>query len=144
MCEWIQNAVATDLRWFELYNYLRVTKRPLADIRKANSAAENRHPSSRSPGHSLWRIPKYQCPPILSILLRGRVGFQDKGRLISLAIAMTGFGQTAISYCGKSARRRSRSAANAKQARISSRVKSGKSSRISCSVIPDAKYSKTS
>ena len=35
--------------------------------------------------------------------------------------------------------RRSRSAANARQARMSSRVKSGKSSRISCSDMPDAR-----
>ena len=35
--------------------------------------------------------------------------------------------------------RRSRSAANARQARMSSRVKSGKSSRISCSDMPEAR-----
>jgi len=40
--------------------------------------------------------------------------------------------------------RRSRSAANAKQARMSSLVSSGKSARISASVIPDARYSSTS
>src|SRR5205823_4153648 len=39
---------------------------------------------------------------------------------------------------------RSRSAAKARQARMSSRVKSGKSRRISSSLIPDARYSKTS
>jgi hypothetical protein len=41
-------------------------------------------------------------------------------------------------------RRRSRSAAKAKQARISSLVSSGKSERISASVIPEARYSSTS
>jgi len=41
-------------------------------------------------------------------------------------------------------RRRSRSAAKAKQARISSMVSSGKSERISASVIPEARYSSTS
>ena len=41
-------------------------------------------------------------------------------------------------------RRRSRSAANAKQARISSLVSSGKSARISASVMPAARYSSTS
>jgi hypothetical protein len=40
--------------------------------------------------------------------------------------------------------RRSRSAAKAKQARMSSTVSSGKSARISASVIPDARYSSTS
>ena len=35
--------------------------------------------------------------------------------------------------------RRSRSAANARQAQMSSRVKSGKSSRISCSDMPEAR-----
>ena len=39
---------------------------------------------------------------------------------------------------------RSRSAAKARQARMSSRVKSGKSRRISSSLIPDARYSRTS
>src|SRR5712664_3589857 len=39
---------------------------------------------------------------------------------------------------------RSRSAAKARQARMSSRIKSGKSRRISSSLIPDARYSKTS
>ena len=39
---------------------------------------------------------------------------------------------------------RSRSAAKAKQARMSSRVRSGKSLRISSSLIPEARYSKTS
>src|SRR5712691_362596 len=39
---------------------------------------------------------------------------------------------------------RSRSAAKARQARMSSRVRSGKSRRISSSLIPDARYSKTS
>src|SRR2546422_5189361 len=39
---------------------------------------------------------------------------------------------------------RSRSAAKARQARRSSRVRSGKSRRISSSLIPDARYSKTS
>ncbi len=39
---------------------------------------------------------------------------------------------------------RSRSAANARQARISSRVRSGKSERIWSSDIPEAKYSRTS
>ena len=41
-------------------------------------------------------------------------------------------------------RRRSRSAANTKQARISSLVSSGKSARISASVMPEARYSRTS
>jgi len=40
--------------------------------------------------------------------------------------------------------RRSRSAANAKQARMSSAFRSGKSARISASVMPEAKYSSTS
>src|SRR5574341_2018251 len=39
---------------------------------------------------------------------------------------------------------RSRSAANARQARISSRVRSGKSARISSSDMPEARYSRTS
>ena len=39
---------------------------------------------------------------------------------------------------------RSRSAANVSTARMSSRSRSGKSARISASVIPDAKYSRTS
>ncbi len=39
---------------------------------------------------------------------------------------------------------RSRSAANASAARMSARSKSGKSARISASVIPAAKYSRTS
>ena len=39
---------------------------------------------------------------------------------------------------------RSRSAANASTARMSSRSRPGKSARISASVIPDAKYSRTS
>src|ERR687892_815058 len=42
------------------------------------------------------------------------------------------------------ARRRSRAAANASVARISSRVRSGKSLRISSSVIPPARYSRMS
>lgn len=41
-------------------------------------------------------------------------------------------------------RRRSRAAANARQARMSSRDRSGKSARISSSVIAPARYSKTS
>jgi len=45
---------------------------------------------------------------------------------------------------GISRSRRSRSAANAKQARISSRVRSGKSLRISFSDMPEARYSRTS
>src|SRR5947199_10838075 len=40
--------------------------------------------------------------------------------------------------------RRSRAAANARHARMSSRVRSGKSFRISSSLIPPARYSKTS
>src|SRR5439155_11911897 len=40
--------------------------------------------------------------------------------------------------------RRSRAAANARHARISSRVRSGKSFRISSSLIPPARYSRTS
>jgi hypothetical protein len=40
--------------------------------------------------------------------------------------------------------RRSRSAANTKQARISSLVSSGKSAKISASVMPEARYSRTS
>src|SRR5216684_1312250 len=39
---------------------------------------------------------------------------------------------------------RSRSAAKARQARMSSCVRSGKSSRISCSDMPEARYSSTS
>jgi hypothetical protein len=39
---------------------------------------------------------------------------------------------------------RSRSAAKARQARMSSRVKSGRSRRMSSSVIPDARYCRTS
>lgn len=39
---------------------------------------------------------------------------------------------------------RSRSAANARHARISSRVRSGKSLRMSPSLMPDARYSRTS
>src|SRR2546422_671375 len=42
------------------------------------------------------------------------------------------------------ARRRSRAAAKARAARISSRVRSGKSLRIASSVIPPARYSSTS
>src|SRR5260221_10312384 len=42
------------------------------------------------------------------------------------------------------ARRRSRVAAKANEARISSRVRSGKSLRISSSLIPPARYSSTS
>src|SRR5882672_7843352 len=42
------------------------------------------------------------------------------------------------------ARRRSRAAANARAARMSSRARSGKSLRISSSVIPPARYSSTS
>ena len=45
---------------------------------------------------------------------------------------------------GISRSRRSRSAAKAKQARISSRVRSGKSLRISFSDMPEARYSRTS
>ena len=41
-------------------------------------------------------------------------------------------------------RRRSRSAANARQARMSSEVRSGKSASISASDMPDARYSSTS
>jgi Transposase IS116/IS110/IS902 family len=41
-------------------------------------------------------------------------------------------------------RRRSRAAANAKEARMSSRVRSGKSPRICSSVMPPARYSSTS
>lgn len=41
-------------------------------------------------------------------------------------------------------RRRSRSAANTKQARISSLVSSGKLAKISASVMPEARYSRTS
>jgi len=40
--------------------------------------------------------------------------------------------------------RRSRSAANARQARMSSEARSGKSARISASDMPDARYSSTS
>src|SRR5437867_12959202 len=40
--------------------------------------------------------------------------------------------------------RRSRAAANARHARMSSRVRPGKSFRISSSLIPPARYSKTS
>lgn len=39
---------------------------------------------------------------------------------------------------------RSRSAANSRHARMSSRVRSGKSTRISASVMPEARYSRTS
>lgn len=39
---------------------------------------------------------------------------------------------------------RSRSAANSRQARISSRVRSGKSLRMSASLMPEARYSNTS
>jgi len=39
---------------------------------------------------------------------------------------------------------RSRSAANSRQARISSRVRSGKSLRMSASLMPEARYSRTS
>src|SRR5213593_2639167 len=42
------------------------------------------------------------------------------------------------------ARRRSRLAAKARQARISSTVRSGKSARICASVMPPARYSRTS
>ncbi len=45
---------------------------------------------------------------------------------------------------GGMASRRSRAAANARQARMSSRVRLGKSARIWSSVIPPAKYSRTS
>jgi hypothetical protein len=45
---------------------------------------------------------------------------------------------------GEPASRRSRAAANAKVARMSSRVRDGKSARISSSVIPPARYSRTS
>ena len=45
---------------------------------------------------------------------------------------------------GTDNRRRSRSAANARQARISSEVRSGKSARICASDMPDARYSSTS
>src|SRR5437762_698282 len=45
---------------------------------------------------------------------------------------------------GTETNKRSRSAAKARQARMSSRVKSGKSRRISPSLIPDARYSRTS
>src|SRR5437762_7263532 len=45
---------------------------------------------------------------------------------------------------GTETNKRSRSAAKARQARMSSRVKSGKSRRISSSLIPDARYSRTS
>lgn len=46
--------------------------------------------------------------------------------------------------CGIDTSFRSRSAAKARQARISSRVRSGKSRRISSSLMPEARYSSTS
>lgn len=144
MCELQPNTAATNLLSFAPCNCRRATAQPSADVQTTNCVAESPGLLTQSQSHLLLRIPKYQHRRTLSFRLHGCVGCQGKARLISLAVARTDFGQTITSYCGKTASRRSRSAANAKHARISSCVKSGKSSKISSSVIPPAKYSSTS
>ena len=121
-----------------------VARPPSAGSRRGSSAAGSRRPSTQSQTRRPSRIPIRHGRPRLRGLRRARArrredigepSHEPRGEVLI---------EQELPAAGTDNRRRSRSAANARQARMSSEVRSGKSASISACDMPDARYSSTS
>ena len=90
-----------------------------------------------------WHIPRKGYPLLWSTQTPLNEGYSGKYLLTDLVNAVKDSGQKAV-LSGTRANWRSRLAANPRHAWMSYKVRSGNSLRISCWLIPEARYSSTS